>query len=67
MAYGIIQQDNDIAYNVRSVVVNTLEDIGTLPTKWSSGSTALVLENSAVYMLSVADPEHGLEKQWIEI
>ena len=67
MAYGIIQQDNDITYNVRSVVVNTLEDINTLPTKWSSGSTALVLENSAVYMLSVADPEQGVEKQWIEI
>lgn len=66
MAYGIIQQDNDIAYNVRSVVVNTLEDISTLPTKWSSGSTALVLENSAVYMLSVPDETTGA-KEWVEI
>ena len=65
MAYAIIQQDNDTTYNVRSVVVNTVEDISTLPTKWASGSSALVIENSAVYMLSVAD-ENGV-KEWREI
>lgn len=53
MAYSIRQQDNDISYNVVELVVNTRADILTLPTNWSSGSTAICLEDSSVHMLSV--------------
>lgn len=65
MGYSIIQQDNDVSYNVIQCVVNLKSEIADLPTTFSSGSTAFVIEDSSVYMLSVGDAT-GI-KVWKEI
>jgi len=66
MSYRLTQQGDDVTYNVRSCVVNSESDIATLPTDWESGSSALVIETSTVFMLSVPDDITG-EKHWVEI
>lgn len=45
---------------VVEIVVNTVEEVEELETKYSPGSTCIVLENSSVYML-------GADKTWHEL
>lgn len=52
--YNFINQSGQIQYNVVELIVDTINDILTLPTNFGPGSTAFVIENSAIYMLSNA-------------
>lgn len=45
---------------VVEIVVDTVADVEELETKYSPGSTCIVLENSSVYML-------GADKTWHEL
>lgn len=65
MAYSIRQQDNDIQYNVVELVINTRAEITDLPTNFTTGSAAICLEDSSVFMLSVSDSTGN--KTWKEI
>ena len=60
MSYAITSQGDTIESYVVSCVVDKLTDIETLPTDWKSGSSALCLEDSSVWML-------GVNKLWKEI
>lgn len=55
------QSGRDSAY-VTEFVIDKIEDVSSLPVypNVSKGSSALVLENSSVYIL-------GGENQWVEI
>lgn len=49
--YGIKQQGDTVQNGVIEAVADNLADIQTLPTKWSIGSTCLVIEDSSVWIL----------------
>lgn len=65
MDYSIIQQDNDIQYDVVQYAVNTRADVAKVPTKCQPGSTIFVIEDSSVFMLTV--DEDSKKRQWKEI
>lgn len=52
-----IIQDKNSGYGVVKLVVDTEADLATLPTHYTPGSRAIVLENAKIYMLSN-------EKKW---
>lgn len=59
--YTIIQQGDSVSNYVLQVVVDIKLDIEQLPTKdWNTGSSAICLEDSSVWML-------GNDKKWHEI
>ena len=60
MAYRVIANGEDMQSGVVEIVADTLADVSTLPTNYSAGSDAIVIENSSVWML-------GNDKQWHEI
>lgn len=64
MSYSITQQDNDISYNVVQYLVNTREDVNTVPTTAESGSTIFCIEDSSVWMLTCGTLD---TKEWKEI
>lgn len=49
--YGIKQQGDTVQNGVIEAVADNLADIQELPTKWSIGSTCLVIEDSSVWIL----------------
>lgn len=55
-----ISQGGSTQYNVVELVVDTAAEIVDLPTNFAPGSTCLIIENSAIYML-------GSDFQWHEI
>lgn len=61
MAYSITSQSGQTTYKVTEYVVNTENDVASVPTDAASGSSILVIETGQVYMLSVM--EDGT-KQW---
>ena len=65
MSYSITQQDNDISYNIVQYVVNTREDVNTVPTSAESGSTIFCIEDSSVWMLTCGTSTSS--KEWKEI
>ena len=60
MAYKIIANGEDVQNSVVEIVVDYRAEIGTLPTEYSAGSDAIVIEDSSVWML-------GNDKTWHEI
>ena len=52
-----IIQDKNSGYGVVKLVLDTEADLATLPTHYTPGSRAIVLENAKIYMLSN-------EKKW---
>ena len=60
MAYRIISNGPNIQTSVVEIVVDTLADLDTVPTTFSTGSDCIVLENSSVWML-------GNDKVWHEL
>jgi len=62
MAYSITSQSGQTTYKVTEYVVNTEDEVSSIPTDAASGSTILVIETANVYMLSVM--ENGT-KQWM--
>lgn len=64
MVYSIMQQDNDISYDIVQYVVNKRNDVAEVPTTNQPGSTVLCIEDSSVWMLTV-DVEG--QKEWKEI
>ena len=60
MAYSIIKQNDDSAYNLVELVIDFKADIETLPTTYAAGSDCICIEDSSVYML-------GNDKIWHEL
>ena len=60
MAYKIISNGSNIQSSVVEVVVDTLAELGDVPTTFGVGSDAIVLEDSSVWML-------GNDKVWHEL
>lgn len=58
--YSLYANDDDVAYGIQKFILDTEEDIKTLPTQVRAGSSALVIETSSVYVLN-----H--QQQWIKI
>ena len=53
--YGIYKHDGNVSYGVKEFVLDSFEDIATLPTnqnKVRPGSIALIIPTSEVYMLN---------------
>lgn len=46
----IVSQNGQVAYDVYEYVVDTFDDIQTIPTRVGAGSSALVIDSSEVYM-----------------
>ena len=57
---NLYSQNGDIQYNIREYVVDTLDDIKSLPTHAAMGSTAIVISTSEVFMLNG-------EKEWVKM
>ena len=51
--YKITKNDNDISYNVKEFVCDTIEDLQTLP-KCEMGSLAIVISEVSVYLRNSA-------------
>ena len=51
--YKITKNDNDISYNVKEFVCDTVEDLQTLP-KCEMGSLAIVISEISVYLRNSA-------------
>ena len=51
--YKITKNDNDISYNVKEFVCDTVEDLQTLP-KCEMGSLAIVISEVSVYLRNSA-------------
>ena len=52
MAINMMSENGKIKYGIYEFVVDTLSEIQSLPKDAKPGSSALVLENSSVYMLN---------------
>lgn len=46
MGYKIIQESNNKAHNVYELVLETIEDLKTLPNHIGAGSTAIILKGT---------------------
>ena len=57
--YSIKQQGDTVQNGIMEAVVDYRTDIQELPTKWSIGSTCLVIEDSSIWIL-------GNDKTWHE-
>ena len=57
--YKITKNDNDISYNVKEFVCDTVEDLQTLP-KCEMGSLAIVISEASVYLRNSAG-------KWVKI
>lgn len=60
MGVYMSKQSNRTDYNLREYVLDTEADVANLPKTDAPGSTAFVIETSAVYMCNT-------EGEWIEI
>ena len=58
--YNVYAQNGDTQYNIMEYVVDTPDDIETLPRTGAMGSSALVISTSEMYMLNS-------EKEWVKI
>lgn len=58
--YSIYAQNGDVQYNIVEFIIDSEEDVATLPTTPVMGSTALVINNPALFMLNS-------EKEWVKI
>ena len=58
--YKAIKESGKVKYNVTEFICDTIEDIKDLPTTVEVGSTALVVEETKVFMLNN-------NKEWKEI
>ena len=56
----IIAQNGQVAYDVYEYIVDTYEDIETIPARAGAGSTALVIESSEVYIKNTSG-------EWIKL
>ena len=54
MAYNLIATNGQIQYGVSEFVIDSPEDLKTLPDKTTMGSSALCLSNGEVYMKNSA-------------
>ena len=57
---NLYSQNGDIQYKIMEYVVDTVEDIATLPTTGAMGSTAIVIATSEAYMLNS-------KKEWVKM
>lgn len=57
---GIMKQNGRPAYNLMEYVVDTEDDIKSLPKEVAMGSTAFVIDTGDVYMLNG-------KKEWVKI
>lgn len=58
--YSIMQQGDTATSYLMEVAVDKREDIEELPTKWLTGSSCIVIEDSSVWML-------GIDGEWHEL
>ena len=59
MGYNLIAHDGDVTYGIKEYVVDTPEDIPSLPLS-IMGSTVFVISTSEIYMMNS-------EKEWVKI
>ena len=52
MGYALNKQDDNIVYGVVEFYADSIDDIATLPTSYTPGSTCLVKEGPSVYVLT---------------
>lgn len=52
MAQNITANDNNIAYGVKKIIVDTTKDLEALPYKAEPGSTAIVEDTMDLYLLN---------------
>ena len=57
--YKVISNDGDVAYGIKELVCDTVEDLKTLPS-CQMGSSVLVIEDATVYM------KNG-EGEWVKL
>jgi hypothetical protein len=57
---NIISQNGKTSYDVKEFVIDTPQDLTSLPTNAAMGSSAIVISTGAVYMLNSSG-------EWIEI
>ena len=58
--FSMASNSGNIAYGVARLLVDTEEDVGSLPTYHTPGSTAFVIATSSRYMLNN-------QKQWVKV
>lgn len=58
--YNIIRQGDSDQYGVNSYVIDTADDVATLPKTCAAGSTCFCIATSAAYMF-------GNDGEWHEI
>lgn len=58
--YSLYASDDNISYGIKKFILDTEEDINMLPKNIQSGSSALVMNNSQLYILNN-------EKKWIKL
>ena len=60
MAYSVISQNGQSLYNIKEYVLDTIEDLESLPVSAGMGSTAFVIEDGRKYVLNS-------QNQWIAL
>lgn len=60
MAYSIISQNGQSLYNIKEYILDTIEDLESLPVSAGMGSTAFVIEDGRKYVLNS-------QNQWIAL
>ena len=60
MAYSIISQNGQSLYDIKEYVLDTIEDLESLPVSAGMGSTAFVIEDGRKYVLNS-------QNQWIAL
>jgi hypothetical protein len=57
---NLYKHDGEVLYGIKEFLLDSPEDLSQLPTNVKTGSTALIISSSALYMLNG-------NKQWVEI
>ena len=50
MAWNMISTNGQVQYNISEFVIDSPDDLETLPKKCAQGSTALCIEDGSVYV-----------------
>lgn len=58
MGYALNKQDDNVIYGVMEFYADSVDDIANIPTNYTPGSTCLVKEGPALYVLTT---EHSWE------
>jgi hypothetical protein len=58
--YSLFANDDDILYGVQKFVLDTVEDIESLPKTVKAGSSALIIASSELYVMN-----HS--KEWVKM